>query len=203
MGRRRRAFSLLEVIATLAVLSLLAGAVVPSTVAYLRRQDVAKTAVILQTLSSAIAAMKASTVNRYPFRISHLASPIRQVDTTSCSGIAPTTVVPYTAAQVTGWGISAGPGGPYYNRTIPFTGLPTPIGTIIDTLYRTSANNAAGFLPLTIRNVSTDDADELNAIIDGDADAADGSNVLGTLRWATPVNGLVDIKYNVTAAGTC
>ncbi len=208
--KRRLAFSLLEVIATLAVLSLLAGAVVPSTVAYRRKQDVIKTAVILQNLSQGIIGMQATTVNRYPYRISHLGSPIRgsgtnnvNADTTSCSGIAPTSVITYTTAQATGWGASSGPGGPYSDRTIPVTGRQTPLGTISDEMVRTSANNAAGFLPMVIKGVATDDADELNAYIDGDANAADGSNNLNTVQWAAPVSGYVDVKYRVPVINKC
>ncbi len=203
------AFSLLEVIATLAVLSLLAGAVVPSTVAYRRKQDVIATAVILQNLSLGIAGMKSTTVNRYPYRLSHLGSPIRgsgtnnvNADTTSCSGIAPSTVITYTTAQATGWGAAVS-GGPYSDRTIPVTGRQTPIGTISDEMVRTSNNTTAGFLPLVIKGVATDDADELNAYIDADANAADGSNILGKVQWAAPVSGYVDVKYRVAVVNSC
>lgn len=197
---QRWAFTLLEVIATLAVISILAGAVVPSVVAAYSRRDIERTAVILSTLSASVTAMKASGVARYPYRISHLGSPIASTDTTSCSGVAPTTLSLY-AGQAANWGIN--PAGPFFHRTIPVTGFPTPLGVVEDIMVRTTNNTTAGLLPLVIRNVRIDDADELNAIVDGDADNANGSNTLGKLIWAVPVNGLVDIKYNITAANSC
>lgn len=199
--RRLRAFTLLEVIATLAVISVLAGAAVPAIVGYLSRRGIQQTAVILSDLSTGVLAMKASGVTFYPFRLSHLGSPVLSTDTTSCSGIGAATPVTLYGAKSTNWAASAG--GPFFRRAISSTGFPTPMGTIIDTLYRTSNNKTAGLLPIIIRNVRIDDADELNSIVDGDADNADQSNSLGKLIWAAPVNGFVDIKYNVTAANSC
>ncbi|MDQ6718263.1 MAG: type II secretion system GspH family protein [Gemmatimonadota bacterium] len=201
MKKVLRAFTLLEVVATLAVLSILAAATVPSVVAYLTRQNIEKTAAILTDLSTSIAAFRVK-IARYPFRISHLGSNILGTDTTSCSGIGPATpTTTYTNLTANKWGQTNG--GPFNKRVIPTTGFPTPIGTIIDTIYRTgNSNNAASSLPLIIRNVRFEDAEELNAFIDGDADNGDRSNSAGLVQWSAPVNELVDVVYTAVATTT-
>jgi prepilin-type N-terminal cleavage/methylation domain-containing protein len=202
VARVQAAFTLLEVVAAVAVLSLLAAAAVPSLVAYITRKNIERTAAIFAELKVGIDSMRVtSNVQVYPFRISHLGRPVLFTDTTSCSGIGPATpTTVYTSNQA----VNQQGNIPYFRRTIPTTGFPTPIGTIIDTIYRTTAGGTPGLLPLIIRNVSFEDANELNAVIDGTADAnqANRSNTTGTLTWAVPVNELVDVAYNIPAAST-
>ena len=204
----RAGFTLLEVVATVAILSILAAAAVPSLAAYMTRRNIETTAKIFAELQVGVDSMRVTpNLTAYPFRLSHLGRPVlgsgnvNGQDTTSCSGIgAATPMALYTSTQA----VNQNGALPFFHRTIPTTGFPTPIGTVIDTLYRTSAPGTAGFLPLIIRNVSFEDANELNEVIDGVNDTNQGnrSNTTGKLIWGVPVNEMVDVKYNITAAST-
>jgi type II secretory pathway pseudopilin PulG len=214
--RRQIGFTLLQVVALVAIVSILAAAALPSLNGYLTRKKAEATAQILVDLETGVKAMKTTaSLTLYPFRISHLGRPVTINDTTSCSGIGPAIKTGGGAYLYTSNGSSSGNGTPavnqqgnlpFFRRTTAITGFPTPLGTVIDTIYRTSAQGVAGTLPLTIRAMSYEDAMELNLVVDaGDANNGDRSNSSGKVIWSAPVNELVDVKYLITpmSATTC
>lgn len=206
--KRFAGFTFLEVIATIAVIGVLAAALVPSIVGYQTRKGVETTVAIAKEIQAAMVTMKNSASNkRYPSLISHLGAPITTSDLTSCSGYGfpsktSTTATLYTSADVTGW--TATPtGGPYFHRAVPITGFPTPMGIMSDTVYRAGTNTGSGPLLLYIRDALYDQANDFNAVFEGDANNADGSNTLGNVRFGVAVNGLVDVEIRMTAATSC
>jgi hypothetical protein len=107
----------------------------------------------------------------------------------------------YVAADSTGWT------GPYVNRVSSKNGgFNTGIGVMNDRMVRTAANGTAGNLVITIPSVRLEDADGLNDLIDGTAEAsnADLSNSLGAVQWSVPTsNLLVDLTYRWAITAPC
>ena len=173
--------------------------VIPALTSYLDHSRVASSAQTLQALSQSLFNFR-TAVTQSPKRLSHLSTAILSTDTTSCTGVAPTTTVLY-GANASRWT----PNGPYYDRAISKTGFPLGIGTANDVLVRTSANTTAGFLNITIPSVSFNDAVELNNIVDGPADAnqANRSNTTGAVEWGVPVAEQVTVTYSVPVGKSC
>jgi prepilin-type N-terminal cleavage/methylation domain-containing protein len=203
-AHRRSAFTLLEVIATVAVLSILAAAAVPSLTSYLTRIRIEQSAATLKDAAAGVSNFKAA-VAQYPFRLSHLGRNVRVGvggDSTTCSGVAPsTTVQTYLGTANTLWNAGKYP---YFYRQVSNPGMVTPIGIISDTTNRSAPAASVGFVQITIGDVEFQDAVELNAVIDGTADAnqADRSNTTLLIRWAAPVNERVKLSYNIAVGGS-
>lgn len=196
---RAPAFTILEVVVAIAVLATLAAVLVPGIANYLESQGISSTVTTLKSIAKADTTFK-TAVTFYPKRISHLGALILTTDTTSCDGLGAATPTTLFGAKNTSWL------GPYFPRAVPKSGLPVPLGVINDVQQRTSAGNAAGFIELAIPNVRFDDAERLNDLVDGTAEAtnADQSNSLGIVQWAVPTSqGLVTLRYRVGVAATC
>lgn len=192
-------FTLFEIVIAVAVMAVVGSLVIPALTSYLDHSRVASSAQTLQALSQSLFNFR-TAVTQSPKRLSHLSTAILSTDTTSCTGVAPTTTVLY-GANASRWT----PNGPYYDRAISKTGFPLGIGTANDVLVRTSANTTAGFLNITIPSVSFNDAVELNNIVDGPADAnqANRSNTTGAVEWGVPVAEQVTVTYSVPVGKSC
>lgn len=96
--------------------------------------------------------------------------------------------------------------GPYYPNATSRTGFPLPIGVANDQITRTSSGTVAGFLVITVPNVTIDDARDLNSVIDGpsDVDQGGGDNTTGAIQYgAPPATKLVTLTFRVPAGNTC
>lgn len=203
----RRGFTLTEVAVAAAIFAILA-AVVFATVhgaTGTTTKRIGEAAAELREITSAINRFDTATgkggsleKGRLPLQISHLTTPITDVNTVNCPlcrnscgfGPAPASLSLYTGDNDDGWDEEPGP---FYSRdVVPGVGFRLSIGFVRDTLIRepltptpfnaTAATRAYGLLKVQIDNVSFADAQELNALVD-----ADNSATTGTIRWtATP-----------------
>lgn len=202
-ANRRPAFSIIEIVVALAIMTILGAIVLPSVGSYLDQKHVNQSAATLDSLKVAIGRFRTATAD-YPGRLSHLSTLIKitplPADLTGCNTAANSPQTAYVSASVTGWTNN----GPFWDRSIPRTGFVLPIGTVRDSMHRTSISSVSGTLVMTIPNVTIDDARELNLIEDGplDADQVDGSNTTGTVRFTLPSTSST-VTYHVPVAASC
>jgi prepilin-type N-terminal cleavage/methylation domain-containing protein len=220
----RRGFTLTEVAVAAAIFAILA-AVVFATVhgaTGTTTKRIADSAAELREVTSAINKFDTATGDgspekgRLPLQISHLTDTIVDVASSNCLrcrnscgfGPTPPTQSLYSTENENGW---RNRGGPFYSRdVIPGVGFALPIGFVRDTLIRnpvipspmnaTTAIRAYGILQVRIDNVSFDDAQELNAMVD-----ADNSSTTGTIRWtASPdAEGMLSSIFWTIPIGGC
>jgi prepilin-type N-terminal cleavage/methylation domain-containing protein len=174
--KERAGFTLVEVLAVLAILMVVAAAVVPALIGGLDRSRINETASSLAGIGGAVDLMYRDT-GRYPGQLSHLTTPITTGQQHLCGGN-------YTAAEVANWA------GPYLNRQLPATGLPLPIGVAQNAVVLMTPPPGT-HLGVVVNGVSEEDAVALNRKVD-----ADGSAAAGAVRWTTPpVDGVVTVTY--------
>lgn len=198
--RRAHAYTLFEIVIAVAIMAVIGSLLIPVAASYLGRQNVAATANSLKEIAQDLFDFR-TAITQSPKRLSHLSTPITALDTTSCTGTAPTTTVLY-ATNSSKWTGK----GPFYDRVISRTGWVLPIGTANDVMVRTSNNTTAGFLNITIPSVSFEDAVELNTIMDGPSDAnqVNRSNTTGGVQWGVPSAAeQVTLTYSIPVGNTC
>lgn len=214
----RRGFTLTEVAVAAAIFAILA-AVVFATVhgaTGTTTKRIGDAAAELREVTNAINKFDTATGDgspekgRLPLQISHLTDTIVDVSSANCPrcrnscgfGPAPPAQSLYSSENENGWRNRPGP---FYSRNvIPGVGFPLPIGFVRDSLIRSPATAANairsyGILQVRIDNVSFADAQELNAIVDGDNSAstgtirwtatADAEGMLSSIFWVIPVGG--------------
>ncbi|MBA2686563.1 MAG: prepilin-type N-terminal cleavage/methylation domain-containing protein [Gemmatimonadaceae bacterium] len=190
-------FSIVEIVVAIAIMAVLGAIVVPSVGSYLDRKRVEDSAATLDSLRVAIGRFRTATAD-YPGRLSHLTKRITTSDRTACNTAA-NTIVNYVAGSQTGWDNN----GPFWDRSIPRTGIPLSIGTVLDSMHRTSTSVLPGAMVMTIPGVFIGEARELNLLEDGplDANQADGSNTTGTVQFTSSTSSTV--TYFIPVANSC
>lgn len=174
---------------------------IPRFAGYADSQRIETTAVTLNSLAVAIGKFR-STITDYPGRISDLSVPVANADATACNGVSPTTLTVYSSTNAVKWPNN----GPYYPKAGSRLGLQLPIGFANDQITRTTNNTTAGQLVVTIKNVTIDDARDLNTRMDGpsDVDQVGGNNNTGAIQYgAPPASTLVTVTFRVPAANSC
>ncbi len=199
---KKAGFSIVEIVVALAIMTILGAIVLPSVGAYLDRTQVSESAATLDSLRGAIGRFRTATAD-YPGRLSHLSKLIKTAapaDLTACNTAANSPQTAYVAGSVTGWLNN----GPFWDRSIPRTGIVLPIGTVRDSMHRTSISSVAGTLVMTIPSVSIEDARELNLLEDGalDVNQGDGSNTTGTIQFTAPSSSST-VTYHIPVAASC
>jgi prepilin-type N-terminal cleavage/methylation domain-containing protein len=194
-------FTMAEVIVALAIMAVLGGILIPRIAGYLDSQRISSTATIVADLGTSISRFK-TAVGYYPGALSQLTTPILAGapgtgDETDCHG-SPGSKVTYSSTQATNW-VNNGPG-PYYTKAmVKAFGLQLPIGMADDRITRSSNNKTAGFISITVPNVSLYDARDLNTAVDGttDVEGASSTNSVGTIRYTAPAStNLVSLTIN-------
>lgn len=154
---------------------------------------IAKVADILKRLELEIAGVAPSfksEVDRYPGRLSDLATRPTTADKNSCQG---TSV--YTSAQVNA--TNGAWKGPYHIFPMPVTGYQIASGFLATNMMtRSSPTNVVGTLPIVITNVTRSDAQGLGIVVDG-TNTGTGAKV--KFGAGDPVT----VSYLVTIQGTC
>jgi prepilin-type N-terminal cleavage/methylation domain-containing protein len=191
-------FTIVEMVIALVVAGVLGAIGIFAISGYTSDQKVATSAQTLRDLSDAVLAFK-NTVGAYPSLLSHLTRPITGSDKTACPATSYTTTA--TTGNVAKWASGA----PYYPRTISTTGLPVAIGTVNDALVRNPTTAGVGFLQIQVPNVSLNDANGVNRIIDGpnDTNGATNLNTTGAVQWSASSTAGVTLNYLIPVGGSC
>lgn len=210
--RGRPAFTIVEMVASISILVIMAALVVPNVTQYVYQAHIQADADILDSIGLAkIAFTKA--IGLYPGKLSQLGTLITQNDSSVCNNKLPSTALSaFTATDVGQWSGSSAPGagghaGPYLGFPIPVTGLRLNIGIAKNQMRRTTANNAAGFMQVVVPEVRYNDALALNLIVDGGGTPGPNrTDTSGTVRWATtPSNArdTVTLTWNMAIQANC
>jgi len=181
-GHARRAFTLPEVLVTLAIVSLLAAVLIPAVAGQIGKGDVGRTVQDLTAVQTGIQQFL-SDVHRYPGKISNLTVKI----TTSNKDITQTA---YNAALVSRWK------GPYMAKdTSTFgatsgclatcTGLATALGgVVVDSLSKfTNTGQAVDYVAVMIYGIGLADFNKIDEVVDGTV-----STTSGLLRFGASGN---------------
>ena len=203
MSRARNgAFTLMEVIVSLAVVLILAAVAVPSLTGYLDQKNVEATATQLAGIRDALYNPAGGNVAFWQrvtagaSRLSHLTSVIN-TGAWPAIGAGDSCHNNFAGGDIGRWNNF----GPFVNYPIsPTTGLVTPIGTAVDTLTRVPFSATAGSIRINFLNsVQLSNA----VLLDGVVDGGDGFNA-GVVQWITPaVNGVVTMYYFVAISNVC
>jgi len=184
--KRKRGFTLAEILVALAIVALLTAVIIPTVGGSLRQSQASAIADELTNLTTAITAYR-QNVLKYPNKLDLLTNtPVAGTSLDICG-------VAMLAANVSKWQ------GPYLARPIT-TGTDFPIGdaTVNDQLVRNPPGVQAGVGTLQIKMdlVDTVAAVALEAQFDGNADFTTGSILwnrtnpgVGTLTYLIPIRG--------------
>ena len=182
--RCRGAFTLVEVIVAVAVVTILAAAILPGLVRSLEVARVDRAQELFETFADGIDDFRAD-VPRYPSRLSQLVTEISSADDNSCGAN-------FSNGHANQWD------GPYVRRVITTTGVAIGIGTAEDLLVRVPPTASSALLMISVENVKLEDALELNERYDVDG----GSGTAGTIRWTTPdAQGLTNLFFAMPVNG--
>jgi prepilin-type N-terminal cleavage/methylation domain-containing protein len=174
----RRAFTLVEMLAVIAIILALAAVIVPQVAREARKATGPALLSSTATIADAIAQFKADT-RRYPGTLRALVDP---------SG-SPVDIcgAPIPAGLLGRWS------GPYLQRQVPLTGLVAGDAVIQNALTRADPpTTAVSSLIITAVGVDPDIADRIERELDGDDDLAGG-----TIRWTPPET----LTYHVPIRG--
>lgn len=178
----RKAFTLVEMVTALAIIAIMAVVLVPQVMGRLRDSESGALVSNLSGLASAAASYHAD-IGRYPRRLSNLSTAISATQKDLCGVQVP---------DANDWN------GPYSDRSVTTTGLPSGASMILDTIIRspTSAvyTTAFGNMVFLATGVDSTSWVKADAVLDGD-----GSISTGTVTWTT--NGLDTLKYLVPIRG--
>ncbi len=207
--RRRVGFSMLEVIALVAVMAILGAVIIPSLFAGSSVRAVVSTKRTLDSLQADYVRFN-NVIGSYPGFI-HMLSDSLMVETgppppleqTTCS-VAPTTIPGNSADNYRNSGA-----GPFFQRIMsPTGGLPVGIGIIDDAIPKRGGPSTTTFpLFFQIRGVTVSDGQALNDLVDtsAEADNADGSNTLGNIRYPIPSGDgtYTVVQFRFTGSNSC
>lgn len=170
----RRGFTLIEILAVLAVLLVLAAVLLPQVAGRVREATPTAVVSTLSTAADAIGQFKAD-VRRYPARLEWLAT-TAGAPTDICGNAIP-------AGLLDRWG------GPYLQRQVS-AGIPAGDATVLNVMERANpASTAVSSLILKAVEVTREDAETIDRQIDGVVDLG-----AGTVRWID-IAGSADTLY--------
>ena len=164
---RRRGFTLIEMLAVLAVILVLAAIIVPQVAQEARQATGPALLSSTATIADAIAQFKADT-RRYPGTLRALVDP-----SGSPTDICGSTIPPGLLGR---WS------GPYLQRQVPTSGLTAGDAVIQNALTRAaSSSTSVSALIITAVGVDAAIAADIEQDLDGNADLNGG-----TIRWTAP-----------------
>lgn len=162
----RQGFTLIEVLVTLVLISLAAGALVPTVINQISRGETAR---IVKDLTAIEVGAKAFRVDvqRWPRWTTHLVRPITAADSALTGGVYPGGLLPL-------WR------GPYLERgAIPGDTIPTAGGGVILRTMTSETWGGSNFLTVKVKGVTHDQARRVSLVLDGDTAVA----ASGRVRW--------------------
>lgn len=168
---RQVGFTLAEILIALALIAVLAAVLLPAVAGQISKGDAGRTMQDLDAVRSGIDQFLAD-VHRYPMKYKHLSTKI-------VSGDMDVNGTKYPAGLLAKWG------GPYINKDIPATGLPTGFGaTIMDSLVKVTNTNAIPYVTIRVVGIDSSGFVRLDNEIDGPTAWATAIST-GVLRWVT------------------
>ncbi|MFO7894342.1 MAG: prepilin-type N-terminal cleavage/methylation domain-containing protein [Longimicrobiales bacterium] len=175
--RPRSGYTLIEVLVTVALLTVIAVVVVPILARQGAADRVARADTELKGITDALDVF-AEDVGEWPPSLTQLVTPLVSGDQDICG-------TAYNGGERDRWT------GPYLSRPVAGGGLPVGIG-MVATSFTLSPGADIDFLHLTVTGVEEGDALELDARVDGDGDAS-----AGTVRWTAAGNGQVTVTWRI------
>lgn len=196
MAVRRRGFSVLEVMVSIAIIVTLAVVIVPSVDLLIEKARMDLIEDQLRKIEDGITNFR-NKITTNPGRLYHLSRQITTADSSPCGA--------YTNQEVNAWAGTPPTGGPYVNEAFPDGPIKiATFGTANPVLVRDpptkGGTQAYAFLSYTISGVTRTDAVEINERIDGsaDLDPAASDNLTGTIQWNAPDSaGFVTVTYRM------
>lgn len=193
---RRRGFSVLEVVISVAIIVTLAVVIVPSVDLLIEKARMDLIEDQLRKIEDGITAFR-EKITTNPGRLYHLSRPVTTADPTPCGT--------YSTQEVNAWAGTPPAGGPYVNEVFPEGPFRIgTFGTANPVLTRDpptqGGNQRYAFLYYTISGVTRTDAIEINERIDGSADLDPNTlnNLTGTIQWDNPdPDGFVTVTYRM------
>jgi hypothetical protein len=182
------AFTVVEAVVGLGLVALVGAIVVASMSDFDRHRRVTDDVEVLRDLTEAISKFDTG-VTVFPRNLMHLTTRPVATDLNSCGAA-------FGATNVTNWTNT----GPFYTQSV-VDPIDLEIGSLSATTSRTGATTATspGVLSLSITNVDSADAVEVNRQVDGDA--ASGSSTTGVIRFALPAAGKTTVTWNIAIRG--
>ncbi len=179
----RRGYTLVEAIIVIAILIIVGVVVLPTIAQTDKSRDLKDTADALAEFAEAVQRFFQDTNNFAGF-LSEFSDPITTSELNACGS-------PFPAGAVDKWA------GPYVNRLWGTNAINLKIGALQDSLlyvdYPQKGGGANALQKMVITGVLLEDAEEMNARLDGDI-----SNAEGVIQWTLPpVNGYVTMYYVV------
>jgi prepilin-type N-terminal cleavage/methylation domain-containing protein len=181
----RRGFTLVELVAALAIAALIAGILVPQLMSRLSKGESGALVTNLRNLSDAIASYR-TDLGAYPRQLAYLSAPPAAGTQDLCSVNLPNVAL---------WR------GPYLDRTISTNGLASGGSTIANAIVRdptsTVTTTAYANLVIQVNEVDLAIANDVESQLDGD-----GSLTTGAVRWTVgSVAGRGTLYYRIPIRG--
>jgi prepilin-type N-terminal cleavage/methylation domain-containing protein len=172
---RRPGYTLIEVLVTVAILTVLAVVIIPVLTGEDTTERAARADTALKAVTDALTAF-ADDVGEWPSSLDQLVTPLASGHRDICG-------TQYNGGERNAWA------GPYLSRPVAAGGLQAGIGTIAPG-FTLAPGTEIDFLYLTVTGVEEGDAVALNARVDGDADPA-----AGAVRWTAAGGGQVTVTW--------
>lgn len=179
--RRRRAFTLAEVLISLAIMSIVAAVVYPTVMSRVRSSVSSSLMQTLVGLSQGIAEYKRA-VTHYPGSLLLLTTAPVSTDLDICGNETGSTAVALYR-------------GPYASRVILSTGIPMGDGAIMPGLRRVTSGTST-YLLIDVANVPQQVADDLELQLDGTSTDA----TAGTIRYTSSAIAATTTSAAIAAA---
>lgn len=180
---RQRGFTLIEILAALAILITLAAVILPVVVGNVRRSTATAVESTLSAVVDGLGRYKGD-VRRYPAQIRWLSDPTAGTPTDICG-----TTIP--GVLLTRWG------GPYLQQQLTTAGIRAGDATVLNALTRANVTGILSDLVITVVGVEQDNATRIEEEFDGTVNFT-----TGTIRWASGgTSGVDTLRYYLPIRG--